>query len=192
MTSVHLFLGLSGSGKTTFAKWLESQPGSRWYVFDVDSWWQPDEHMPRVMRPDGRSVKLYDHPDAIRWHDMKNALLDVIADCTKNGKGVIVTSFYAPVQKIAYLELPDTWKFIVFNIPASVSISRRQQSKRGLLSDESLRNDEWMMTTYAIPLYKSWIDDFLAVHGNRGVVIDSTQTIKKMYDAVWNFVSKPT
>jgi hypothetical protein len=80
----------------------------------------------------------------------------------------------------------------VFNIPASVSISRRQQSKRGLLSDESLRNDEWMMTTYAIPLYKSWIDDFLAVHGNRGVVIDSTQTIKKMYDAVWNFVSKPT
>jgi len=73
--------GLSGSGKTALARQIGEQWTGRCSHLTLDSYYQPQPHLD----PGQRSLRNYDHPDALDW-----TLLDAHLETLSSGQTVDV------------------------------------------------------------------------------------------------------
>jgi len=131
--------------------------GQKCAIVDQDSYWVKD--MPRVDYA-GRSVKLYDHVDAVNW----NAMFLAISEALQENVHVILTAFLLPVDQCTRLPKKVHTQFIEFVISTEISMARRKKSKAALCEKRGKEFDSvfdaWMVENYTTPLYESWTGDF--------------------------------
>ena len=157
-----IFLGRSGSGKTTIANMIAknySKYSQSWTVVDVDDFWVADDRMPRVMY-NGESRKLYDSIESINWTAVGNALVDAY---TKFDHVILTTFVFTP----EILKLSG-WCIIEFHISENTCIERRQMSKSALtrkpVDEKWFTYDEWMVKEHVTPFYELWSNKLRKSH----------------------------
>lgn len=162
-----VLVGKSGSGKSTMAKRLREHLTNNLeiscQVIDQDSYWS--RNMPTVTyeSPDGerKTVKLYDSEESVNW----DGLGRVLKSALESHAYVIFTAFLLPLEKAQALFDGAKVHFVAeFDISDETSIFRRRESKARLCTKKSKpfdpAQDEWMVKTYTMPLYRTWISQF--------------------------------
>lgn len=158
--------GKSGSGKSTIATRLMeslchgtnmSDGANACIIIDQDQYWS---NTPPTVVYENLDVKLYDSVDAIIW----DALCDDLVRALKEYDYVIFAAFLIPKGKFQDLFGSASMRAFEFDISGKTSIKRRCESKstpytaRGKTFNPKF--DKWMVKSYAVPLYKSWIKSF--------------------------------